>query len=159
MPDGLEGFEAMLGAFANLGEKETGLTDARCPKCNAADFVKVSDLFYDTVRHAENAGRVGTEPIVGGMSEGQIIAKFTPPARRSAVTRTILITLPVAVIAFLVYRRFGDVPGQFALVGTITVALMVFLTTTRRLSDQYYDARATWNRLYLCRKCGQVVKG
>src|SRR5579885_3502660 len=95
--DGLEGFEAMIGAFANLGERETGLGDARCPKCDARDFVKVEDLFDATVRRSEIAGEVSSAPGIAGLSDEQILVKFRPPRRRSAVARTIVVTVIVGV--------------------------------------------------------------
>ncbi|HXT16564.1 MAG TPA: hypothetical protein VN706_13080 [Gemmatimonadaceae bacterium] len=158
--DGLEGFEALMGAFANLGgEKPEGLGDARCPKCNAADFVKVDDLFYEAVRHAENAGAASSEPGIGGLSEQQIIARFAPPRRRSARLRTILVAIPLAGAAYFVYARVNPTAGQFAVVAAIVITLMVFLTTVRKQSDDYYDQKAQWNKLYMCTKCGQLVKG
>ena len=30
-------------------------------------------------------------------------------------------------------------------------------TTVRRLSDQYYHGKQRWNKLYMCRQCGQLV--
>jgi len=158
-PDGLDGFEAMIGAFANLGEREPGLGDARCPKCDARDFVKVEELFDAAVRRSEIEGSVSTTPGIGGLSDEQVIVKFRPPRRKGATVRTIVITIPVAIAAFFVYRRFGEVAGEFAIAATLVTALMVFLTTTRRFSDQYYERRATWNKLFMCRRCGQVVKG
>jgi len=149
----------MLGAFANLGEKEAGLGDARCPKCDARDFVKVEDLFDTVVRRSEIAGSVSATPGIAGLSDEQILVKFRPPRRRSAVARTILVLAIVGVGAYFVYRRFGEVAGEFAIAATLVIAFMVFLTTTRKLSDQYYERRATWRKLYMCQQCGQVVKG
>lgn len=158
-PDGLDGFEAMIGAFANLGEREPGLGDARCPKCDARDFVKVEELFDAAVRRSEIEGSVSTTPGIGGLSDEQVIVKFRPPRRRGAKMRTVAITIPIAIAAYFVYRRFGEVAGEFALMATAVIAIMTFLTTTRRLSDQYYERRAAWLKLYLCQRCGQVVRG
>jgi hypothetical protein len=157
--DGLEGFEAMLGAMSNLGKEDTGLTDVRCPKCGAADFTKVSDLYDDTVRHVEAAGTVTSAPGPGGMSEAQILAKLGPPRRRSALGRTIAVAVPLAIIVFLVYRRFGDLLTQVAGVAAAIATLIVFMTTMRRLSDQYHERWNQWQHLYACRRCGQLVRG
>jgi hypothetical protein len=150
----------MLGALSSLGERESGLVDARCPKCNAADFAKVSDLFYDTVRRAEASGLRDDVPAgQGGMTDEQIIVKFKPPRRQSPLRRTIIAAIPIAVAAFLVYRRFGELGGEVALVASLVILITVFMTTARRLSDAYYDRKQRWNKLYMCRKCGQVVMG
>src|SRR3954471_21693074 len=143
-PDGFEGLEAMLGAIANLREKDTGLTDARCPKCDASDFASVSELYYDTVRRAEKTGLSDKTPGQAGLDDEQIIRKFSPPRRRSAVGRGIAVALPLGATTYLVYRRFGSLPGQIALVGSIIVILIAFMTRVRRLSDDYYDQRHTW---------------
>jgi DNA-directed RNA polymerase subunit RPC12/RpoP len=156
--DGLENFEAILGALANMSEKDTTLSDARCPKCNNTEFVKVQDLFYEAIRRAEDEGpNVAVGP--NGMSAGDVIANHAPPRHRSATLRVVLVTIPVAVAAFFVYRRFGTTAGQFALVATIIIALFTFLTRTRRLSDEYYDQKGRWNKRYMCTKCGQLVAG
>lgn len=149
----------MIGAFANLGaEKEAGLGDARCPNCDARDFVKVEDLFYDTLRRAEESG-ANEAPGIGGLNDEQIIVKFRPPRRRSAVARTIVVLGVLGVAAYVVYRRFGETASEFAIIGALIIASMVFLTTTRRYSDEYFDRKAKWNKLYMCARCGQVVKG
>jgi hypothetical protein len=156
-PDGFEGLEAMLGAIANLREKDTGLTDARCPKCDASDFAKVSDLYYDTLRRAEDTGLSDTTPGQAGLRDEQIVAKFPPPRRRSAIGRGIAVAVPLGIATYLLYRRFGSLPGQLALVASIIITLITFMTRVRRLSDDYYDQRRTWDHLYMCRKCGQLV--
>ncbi|HEX4682088.1 MAG TPA: hypothetical protein VH277_05230 [Gemmatimonadaceae bacterium] len=157
--DGFEGLEAMLGAIANLREKDTGLTDARCPKCDASDFAKASELYYDTIRRAENTGLSDSTPGQAGLTDEQIIGKFQPPRRRSAVGRGIAVAVPLGVVTYLVYRRFGSLPGQLTLVASIIITLIAFMTRVRRLSDDYYDQRHTWDHLYMCRKCGQLVSG
>ena len=157
--DGFEGLEAMLGAIANLGEKEPGLGDARCPKCNASNFVQVSDLYYDTLRRAEAEGLSDSRPGQGGLSDERIIRRLGPPRRRSAISRGVLVAVPLAVASYVVYARFGELAGEFTVLGSIITTLIVFMTTMRRLSDQYYDQRHTWNHLYMCRECGQLVSG
>jgi len=66
--------------------------------------------------------------------------------------------LPLSVVAFYVYRRFEGTIGQAAIVATLIVTLIVFLTTVRRLSDDYYARRDEWRRLFMCRRCGQLVR-
>ena len=158
--DGFEGLEAMIGAIANLGgEKEPALADARCPQCNAADFVQVSDLYYDTIRRAEREGLSESRPGQGGMSDERIIRKLRPPRRRSAISRALMVAVPAGLAAYLVYARFGEVAGEFGIMGAIVITLIAFMTRTRHLSDLYYEQRHTWDHLYICRKCGQLVSG
>jgi hypothetical protein len=157
--DGLDGFEAMLGAFSNLGNEGTGLGDARCPKCGASAFVKVSDLYSDTVNHVAEAGTAASAPGPGGMSEAQILATLGPPRRRSALGRTAVVAIPLAIAVVLVYRRFGGVPAQFAGVAAAVVTLVVFMSTLRRRSDEYHDRRNEWHHLHMCQQCGQLVRG
>jgi hypothetical protein len=157
--DEFDGFEAMLGAFSSVGKEGAGLVGARCPKCGAADFAKVSDLYYDTVRRAEVAGTVGSAPGPGGMSDAAILSKFGPPRRRSAIGRTALVAVPLVMAVFLVYRRFGNVPTQGAGMAAAIIIVVVFMTTLRRRSDEYHDRWDQWHHLHMCQRCGQLVRG
>src|SRR5438046_1898615 len=98
-PDGLDGFEAILGAFSGLGkrngEEETSLSDARCPTCKASDFISASDLYLDSLRRVEISGTAST-PGPGGMTDREILRRFSPPTRRSPVVRALLVALPLA---------------------------------------------------------------
>ena len=49
--------------------------------------------------------------------------------------------------------------GQIAAVGAIVITVGVLLTRFRAYSDKYYRARTQWNRMYMCRNCGQRVAG
>jgi DNA-directed RNA polymerase subunit RPC12/RpoP len=156
--DGLEGFEAMVGAFSNLGKEEAGLGDARCPKCGARDFVSAPDLYSEAVRRVDESGDSSAAAGPAGMTDAQILGRFSPPRRRTATARAAIVAVPLAAGSFFIYQRFGAVPGQFAIIVTIVLTVITYMTTARRLSDEYYDRRTAWNRLYICRQCGQAVK-
>jgi hypothetical protein len=158
--DELRWIEAALGAVSKLNVDETqhDLEGARCPKCNASNFVKVSDAYSESVGRLED----GEDPNAirdGGMTDAQIVAKFRPPRRKSAFTLTVAVALIAGGGAYYTYRRFGDNAGQIAgmIAGVLTV--IVLMTTIRRLSDQYYHRRTRWNKLFMCRQCGQIVAG
>jgi hypothetical protein len=131
--DELERFEALLGAFnSSLSGEDDRLEGAKCPKCQAASFIRVSQLYEDAVH------RLGEH---GDDARGIVLA----------------VAVPLAAIAFYVYRRFGESIGQAAIGVAIIVTVIVFLTSLRRLSDDYYARRNEWNKLYMCRRCGQLV--
>src|SRR3954451_12847253 len=89
--DGLEKFEAVLGAFANMTEgTEPGLGDARCPKCNASDFMKVEDRYDQAVRRLNNSTDEADVVRDGQISDARAIAKFSPPMRKSLVPRVVV---------------------------------------------------------------------
>lgn len=160
MADELERFEAMLGAFAKVtaGEVEgEELVGARCPKCEAASFIKVSSLYDEARRRLEEEPAAADVARDGGVTDRQVAARFAPPERRSAVPRLLLVAVPLAVAAFFLYRRFGRIAGQVAGMALVVISVIVFLTTTRRLSDAYYDGRQRWRKLFMCRRCGQLV--
>jgi len=165
MADELERFESVMGALSKSlsGESEDELTGARCPKCESSSFIRVSALYEDAVRRLSDAsegnGSGGGASIVreGGRTDAEIVERLGPPQRRSALRRVIVVAIPLAIAAFYVYRRFGGTIGQAAIVGTLVVTLIAFLTTARRLSDDYYARRNRWNRLFMCRQCGQLV--
>ena len=159
MADEFERFEAVMGALSKSlsGDEDQGLIGARCPKCDGSSFIRVSELYDDAAR------RLGDQPDAedvvreGGRTDRQIVARLAPPERRSALRTVIAVAVPLSVGAFYVYRRFEGTIGQAAIVITLIVSLMVFLTRTRRLSDDYYTKRSQWNKLFMCRRCGQLV--
>ena len=161
--DELERFEAVMGALSKSlsGEDDDALTGARCPKCEASSFVRVSEIYADAVRRLSDAGSepsdVGNVGREGGRTDAEIVERLGPPRRRSALRRVIAVAAPLSLAAFYAYRRFGDSIGQAAIAATIVVTAIVFLTTARRLSDDYYARRARWNRLHMCRRCGQLI--
>ena len=141
--DGLAWFENVLGAASN--DEQADMSDARCPKCNARDFVKIADLYIESLGRLEEVGSSGA-PREGGLTDGQIIKKFAPPRQQSAVVVALAVAVPLVAIAFYVYRRFGEIPGQTSFVVAAVVTIMVLMTKARSLSDKYYHARRRWNR-------------
>src|SRR5678816_2781316 len=85
----LRWIEAALGAVSKLNADETqpDLEGARCPKCEASDFAKVTDLYSDSVRRLEDGG-ASDAARDGGMTDMQIVEKFRPPRRKSAIGLT-----------------------------------------------------------------------
>lgn len=156
--DGLERFEAMLGAISKITSGDEGLVGARCPQCGASNFAKVSDLF-DEARGRLEEQQDGSAGVVreGGMTDRQIVEKFRPPQRRSALGRAIAVAVPLSAVAFYLYRRFGETAGQFSAAAALIATAIVLMTSLRRLSDEYYSRRRRWNSLHMCRQCGQVV--
>lgn len=151
-------FEAILGALRDPDDTSPGLGDARCPNCHASDFVKASDLFAEAVRHIETTGDASAAA-PGGSTYGAVVEKFRPPRPRSVVGRAIVVALPLILVCVWVFRRFGSLAGQFASIAAAVITVIAVLTRIRQLSDDYYDRRQRWDRLYVCRRCGQVVKG
>ncbi|MEP6494135.1 MAG: hypothetical protein ABJF01_15735 [bacterium] len=155
--DGLQWFEAALGAVSKINDGEKrGLDDARCPKCDASDFVQVADLFAESVGRLEEPG----DPSAvrdGGLTDAQIVARFAPPSRTSAAGVGLGVGLVLSAIAFFLYKRYGELVGEISLAVVLVVTAIVLLTTLRSFSDRYYHRRQQWNRLYMCRKCGQLV--
>jgi len=159
MSNKIDQFEAVFGAIAKIasGDEDPALADARCPKCRASDFVQVVDLFYEAAGQIEASPDAAGTVLVAGMTNEQIVKKFAPPARRSPLITPILVAIPFALIALWVRSRFGSDPGLFTAVGGGVVVLGVLLTSLRKSSDQYYAERQLWRKLYMCRKCGQLV--
>ena len=147
--------ENVLGAKA--GSDEPDIRDARCPKCGAADFAQISDLYSDSVVRLEDGGEPSPTVRVGGMTDAQIVREFAPPTRKSAAVTTIIVAVPLGAAAFYAYRRFGPTLGQTAVVIAIVVTIATFLTKMRAYSDKYYHDRRSWNHMFMCRKCGQRV--
>lgn len=158
--DELERFEAILGAVSRSLSDEGNddrLADARCPKCEASSFIRVSDLYEDAVcRLSEGAAADVVRE--GGRTDSQIVARLAPPERRSARVIVAAVAVPLGAVSFYLYRRFGDTIGQASIVITLVVTAIVLLTTLRRLSDEYYARRQEWNTLFMCRRCGQLVR-
>jgi hypothetical protein len=154
----LERFEAALNAVAKItSEGDPDLIGARCPKCNASDFARISDLFADAVGRIEDDPDSAGVVRVGGMTDAQIVAKFRPPARKSVAGVVLGVAIPLAAVAYYVHHRFSDTIGQTAIVVAIVAVVIVLMTSLRRFSDQYYDARRRWRHLFMCRNCGQLV--
>jgi hypothetical protein len=158
MPDDrLEWFEAALGAVSKIDATDDELRGARCPKCNASDFVRAVDLYSETVVHLEESPASLNTVRVGGLTGGPIVARLAPPKRRSALPIATVVAVPLFAGAYYVLRRFGSGLGEFAFVAAFLVTLVVFMTTLRRRSDEYYDRRKRWRSLFMCRRCGQLV--
>jgi hypothetical protein len=157
--DELRWIEAALGAVSKLNADETqdDLRGARCPKCNASNFARVSDLYAESVGRLEENPDSARTIRDGGMTDTQIVDKFRPPRRKTAAGPTLAVAIPLGVAAFYLYRRFGDNVGQISAVVAGVVTMIVLLTSLRRLSDQYYHRRQRWNSLFMCRQCGQLV--
>jgi hypothetical protein len=158
--DELGRFEAMMGALSkglSGDDDDDRLAGARCPKCQASSFVRVSELYDDAARRLSEQGDVADVVRQGGRTDAQIVQRLGPPPRRSALRTVIAVAVPLAVGAFYLYRRFGGTIGQGSIVVALIATLIVFLTTVRRLSDDYYARKNQWNRLFMCRRCGQLI--
>lgn len=154
----LERLAAAMDAVAKITtDGDPDLIGARCPKCDASDFVAVQDLYADAVGRLESEPGAGDVVRVGGMTDEQIVRKFKPPRRKSAATLVVAVAIPLAAAAYYAYSRFGDTVGQTAIVGAIVIVVIVLMTSLRRASDQYYHARKRYRSLFMCRKCGQLV--
>ena len=144
-------FEKMLGG----ANEHADMRDARCPKCNASDFVNMPDLYVEALGRAEEGVPAVTH--AGGVTDAQILRKFGPPRRRSALGVAAIVAIPLFAIAGYVFYRFGSVAGQTATVAAAVITIIVLMTYLRRFSDAHFLARQRWNRLYMCRQCGQIV--
>jgi hypothetical protein len=124
----LERLEAALGAVAKItGDVDADLIGARCPKCDASDFVHVPDVYSDAVGRLEEHPDAADVVQVGGLTDRQIVGKLSPPRRKSVVPIVIGVAVPLGAAAAYLYRRFGDTPGQFAiLVAIITVVIVLW---------------------------------
>lgn len=157
--DELRWIEAALGAVSKLNADETqdDLRGAHCPKCNASNFAKVSDLYSESVARLEQEPDSARTVRDGGMTDIQIVEKFRPPRRKTAASPTLAVAIPLGATTFYLYRRFGENVGQISAVVAGVVTVAVLMTSLRRLSDQYYHRRQRWNSLFMCRQCGQLV--
>jgi hypothetical protein len=160
MEDQLKWFEAALGAVSKINTTDGfgTLEDARCPKCESSDFAKVSDVFAESVGRLEEQGGNDTRDVrVGGLTDTQIVGKLGPPRRTSALGVGFGVGVVLAGISFFIYKRFGELPGEISFAASLVVTAVVLLTTLRSFSDKYYHKRQAWNRLFMCRRCGQLV--
>lgn len=156
--EGLEWLEAAMGAVSKIApDADPELVGARCPKCEASDFIRVSDLYSEAIGRLQENPDAATSHRVGGLSDQQIVAKFRPPRQRSLLGMGVLVAVPLGAIAYYLYGRFGESTGQLAIMVAIIVTAVVLLTSARRFSDQYYHRRRRWNSLFMCRRCGQLV--
>jgi hypothetical protein len=149
--------EGVLGA-ASGEAAPPDMANARCPKCGAQEFVRISELYPESLYRIED-GESSDEKRAGGMTDAQIVREFAPPTRGSAIATTAIVAVPLGAAAFYIYKRYGSNLGQIAAVAAIVIVFAVLLTRVRAYSDKYYHARTRWNRLYMCRKCGQRVAG
>jgi hypothetical protein len=160
MPDGFREFEAVLGALSKMTSDETrpdDLLDARCPKCQSSNFIKITDLYDEAqIRAEEEPGAVNT-PRDGGVTDAQAIARFAPPQRRSPTVRIAIAAVILGAVVYGVFRYFGETAAQLAGAVAVVILVGVALTTMRKFSDDFYNRRARWRKLYMCRKCGQLV--
>ncbi len=157
--DGLRRFEAALGAISKMtGEgQDRGLDEARCPKCGGSTFVAAADLYSEAMLRLEEPSAAKEGPLAPGFTDAQIIAKFKPPRRNSAIGRTLLFAVPLAAAAYYVFRRYGSMLGQLTAMAATVLTIVVLMTTLRRNSDDYYDRRQRWRKLFVCRDCGQII--
>jgi hypothetical protein len=161
MPDGFREFEAVLGALSKMTSDETvsdDLLDARCPKCNASSFIKITDLYDQARLRLEESEGVAGPPLVAGLSDEDILERFAPPQRRSPLWRIGVPAVVLGAIVILVLRQFGVTAAELAAAGALVLLVGITLTTFRKLGDDYYDRRRRWRKLYICRKCGQLVE-
>ena len=149
--------EGVLGA-ASGEEAPPDMTNARCPKCGAQEFARISEL-YPEARYRIEDGESSDANRIGGMTDAEIVREFAPPTRGSAIVATVFVLVPLAAAVLYVYKKYGDNLGQIAAVAGIVITVAVFLTRVRAYSDKYYHARTRWNRMYMCRNCGQRVAG
>jgi hypothetical protein len=158
--DRLRQVEAVLGAVSKItsGDEGNELFDARCPKCNASDFAHLPDVYIDARGRLEDNPDQANVPREGGLTDAQIVEKFAPPQRKSAVVPTVAVGVVVGGAAFYLYRRLGENAGLFAGIAAGIATIIVLLTSLRRTSDDYYARRKQWRSRYMCRRCGQVVE-
>ena len=155
--DRLEWFEAALGAVSKITSDDDELRGARCPKCDASSFVRISDLYADSVSRLEEQADSSRAVREGGMTDLQIVEKLGPPRQKSALGVVLAVAIPLSAIAFYLYRRVGETVGQISFAVDIVVTSIIFMTTLRRVSDRYYHGRRRWNSTFMCRRCGQLV--
>jgi hypothetical protein len=156
--DELAWFEAAMGAVSKINsEEDHDLGDARCPKCDASGFVRISDLYPIAVARLEEHPESQQEPREGGLTDLQIVERFRPPQRKSALRVVIPLVIVLSALSFYLYRRKGELPGEIALVAGFAVTMMAGLTTLRRYSDDHYHRRQRRNKLHMCLRCGQLV--
>lgn len=158
--DEFDKIEKVFGALSKMSlgdDAPDAMTDARCPKCGASNFVNVPDLFDAAVIRRESPGDDAGSVREGGLTDAEILSRFSPPTRRSAAGRAIAAAIPLGVVVFFVLQRYGSLIGELAGFGAAIIVIMVLMTGMRRFSDEYYARRARWRKTYMCRDCGQLV--
>ena len=158
--DEIQRIEAVFGALSKIAageEPDAELHGARCPRCGKSEFARASDLYSEAAARIQEQPAEADAPRVGGLSDRAIISRLAPPQRKSPALRVLVVALPLGAGAAFAYFRLGDTIGQLAIGVAIVVTVVVLMTTLRRVSDDYYDRRARWNRLFVCRNCGQLV--
>src|SRR6185312_14344430 len=136
MPDDeIRKIEAILGAISNITSEreEAPLVGVRCPKCGWTSFAKVETVYDGAVERLENPGAESSTRDAG-LTDREIIRRFSPPRRRSATVPTILLAIVLGGAAVYIYNRFGDLPGQLSGIAAFVIVLMFFVTRTRKLS-------------------------
>jgi DNA-directed RNA polymerase subunit RPC12/RpoP len=158
--DEIRKLEAVLGAISNITSErdESALVGVRCPKCGWTGFAKVETLHDAAVARLEDGADGASAVREGGLSDRELVRRLAPPRRKSATTPTVILAVLLGAAAVYVYRRFGELPAEFAGIAAFVLVLMFFLTRTRATGDTYYTAMRSWRRQYACRKCGQVVE-
>jgi hypothetical protein len=159
MANELQWIEAAMGAVSKIGGEveDDELIGARCPKCESSSFAKISDLFIDAVGRIEDNPDDARVVNTGGMTNLEIVRRFPPPRKKRPTLLIILLLVPLGAADYYVYRRFGDLPAQGAMMATLIILAIVFMTSLRRYSDKHYYQRRRRNSLFMCRKCGQLV--
>ena len=158
--DEIERIEAMFGALSRITsgeEPDSGLHDARCPKCGKSDFARAMDIYSEAAARLQEEPAAADAVHFAGLSDRQLVARLSPPQRKSPALPVLMVAVPLGALAALAYLRLGDTIGQIAIGLAIVVTVIVLMTTLRRVSDDYYDRRSRWNRLFICRNCGQLV--
>jgi len=93
-----------------------------------------------------------------GLTDTEILRRFAPPERKAVAPRAAAAVIILGAPVWYVYHRFGADAAQLAGVIAGVIAITITMTTMRKFSDDYYDRRAKWRHLYMCRKCGQLVE-
>jgi hypothetical protein len=151
MADELQWIEAAMGAVSKIsGEvEEDELIGARCPKCEATSFAKISDLFIDAVGRIEENPDDAKVVNTGGMTNIEIVQRFPPPRKKSPTLLIIALVIPLGAL--------GELPAQGAGMASVILLSIVVMTSLRRYSDKHYYQRRRRNSLFMCRSCGQLV--
>jgi hypothetical protein len=157
--DEIQRIEAVFGALSKIAageEPDTELHDARCPRCGKSEFAHAADVYSEALGRLDEApdAEVGR---IGGLTDQQLVALLRPPQRKSPALKVLMVAIPLGAAATVAYLRLGDVIGQLAIGVALVITVVVLMTTLRRVSDDYYDRKARWNRLFICRHCGQLV--
>lgn len=157
--DEIQRIEAVFGALSKIAageEPDTELHDARCPRCGRSEFAHAADIYAEAVAHLTEEPDADVAR-VGGLTDRQLVARLRPPQRKSAALKVLAVAIPLGAAAAFAYLRLGEVIGQVAIGVAIVITVVVLMTTLRRVSDDYYDRKSRWNRLFICRNCGQLV--